>query len=107
MVWEDLNNDGIRDPFAGEMGLPGWTVQLFDASGLPLGNQVSDSLGNYIFPGLLAGPYSVCIVMLAGYHQTSPLSGTGCAGKGYAFTIPPSQFATWETKIDFGEMLGP
>jgi len=107
MVWEDLNGDGIRDPFAGEMGLQGWTVQLFDASGLALGSQVSDASGNYIFAGLSAASYSVCIVMQAGYHQTYPLSGTGCAGRGYAFTIPPSTFATWETKIDFGEMLGP
>src|SRR2546422_5194514 len=28
MVWEDINGDGSRDPFAGEMGLAGWEVQL-------------------------------------------------------------------------------
>src|SRR6266576_3417409 len=32
MVWEDIDGNGVRDPFGGEMGLAGWTVQLFDAN---------------------------------------------------------------------------
>ncbi|HLQ69145.1 MAG TPA: SdrD B-like domain-containing protein [Gemmatimonadales bacterium] len=107
MVWEDINGDGIRDPFAGEMGLMGWSVQLLDAGGLLLATQTSDALGNYVFAGLSAGTYSACVVPQGTYNQTVPTSGTGCGGLGYSFTILPSSFATWVTNNDFGEMLKP
>jgi hypothetical protein len=105
MVWEDIDGNGARDPFAGEMGLVGWSVQLLDANGLLLGSATSDDAGNYIFAALPAGTYSVCVVSQGTYHQTAPTSGTGCGGMGYTFTINVSPFATWVTNIDFGEML--
>jgi hypothetical protein len=105
MVWEDIIPDGIRDPFAGEMGLAGWSVQLFDAGGLLLSSATTDAAGNFIFAALPAGTYSVCVVRQPLYRQTAPLSGTGCGGLGYLFTILPSQFATWVTNINFGMKL--
>ena len=107
MVWEDLDGNGSRDPFAGEMGLMGWNVQLLDANGLLLATQTTDDAGNYVFAGLSAGTYSTCVVPQGTYTQTFPTSGTGCGGLGYSFTILPSSFATWVTNIDFGEMLKP
>ena len=107
MVWEDKNGDGIRDPFAFEMGLQGWSVQLNDASGLLLSSATTDAAGNYIFAPLPAGTYSVCVVSQPTYHQTVPLSGTGCGGLGYSFPIAASSIGSWTINIDFGEMLNP
>jgi hypothetical protein len=105
MVWEDIDGNGSRDPFAGEMGLEGWSVQLFDATGAVIGTQVTDASGNYVFAGLSAGTYSVCVVPQSTYHQTSPLDGAACGGLGYVVTFQVSSFAIWATNIDFGEML--
>jgi hypothetical protein len=107
MVWEDINSDGIRDPFAGEMGIAGWSVQLLDANGLLLSSATTDASGNYIFAALPAGTYSTCVVAQAAYHPTAPTgaAATGCGGLGYNFTILPSQFATWVVNRDFGEHL--
>jgi SdrD B-like protein len=105
MVWEDIDGNGARDPFAGEMGLVGWSVQLFDGNGLLLNSATSDDAGNYVFPALPAGVYSVCLVGQGTYHQTVPLSGTGCSGLGYRFTILDNPFGSWTVNIDFGEML--
>jgi len=110
MVWEDIADvgvDGVRDPFGGEMGLAGWSVQLFDANGLFLSSATTDDAGNYVFAALPAGTYSVCVVGQPTYHQTVPLSGTGCGGLGYSFPIQDSPFGSWTVKIDFGQMLNP
>src|SRR5206468_12508151 len=93
------------DPFAGEMGLAGWSVQLFDANGLLLSSASTDDAGNYVFAALQAGTYSVCVVGQPTYHQTVPLSGTGCGGLGYTFPIQVSTFGSWTINIDFGQML--
>jgi len=105
MVWEDIDGDGLRDQFSGEMGLAGWSVQLFDANGLLLNSATSDDAGNYIFAALPAGTYSVCVVGQPAYHQTNPLSETGCGGLGYRFAIQESVFGSWTIKRDFGQML--
>ena len=107
MVWEDVDGNGVRDPFGGEMGLQGWSVQLFDANGLLLSTEITDGSGNYIFAALPAGPYSVCVVSQALYHQTDPLSGTGCGGLGYSFQIPDNPIGSWTININFAEMLNP
>jgi hypothetical protein len=108
MVWEDLDaGDGVRDPFSGEMGLLGWSVQLFDANGLLLSSATTDDAGNYVFAALPAGTYSVCVVSQGTYHQTNPTSGTGCGGLGYSFPILDNPFGSWTININFGEMLNP
>jgi hypothetical protein len=107
VVWNDITPDGIHDPFAGEMGLPGWTVQLLDANGLVIATQVTDSSGSFIFGGLQPGMYSTCVAAQAAYKPTAPTgaAATGCGGLGYNFTIQPSQWATWVVNRDFGEHL--
>jgi hypothetical protein len=105
MVWEDIDGNGVRDPLAGEMGLAGWSVQLFDANGQLLSSATTDDAGNYVFPALVAGTYSVCVVSQRGYHQTDPLSGTGCGGLGYSFPIVDNSIGSWTININFGEML--
>lgn len=65
-VWYDLDGDGLQD--AGELGVPGVTVELLDGAGNPIDGDpatpgvqpmiaVTDSFGVYGFSGLPAGNY--------------------------------------------------
>lgn len=57
-VWDDNNNNGIQD--AGELGVEGVTVTLYQADGVTvISTLVTDALGNYLFTGLDAGSYKV------------------------------------------------
>jgi len=61
-VWMDENFDGIQD--AGEPGVDGVTVTLYDAAGNPVATTTTDSgqqsgSGNYLFEGVLPGEYAV------------------------------------------------
>ncbi len=56
-VWDDLNNNGVQD--AGEKGVPGITVTLYDEFGFPVSSTVTDANGKYYFPNLEPGDYSV------------------------------------------------
>jgi hypothetical protein len=103
-VFEDIDGNGERDPFAGEMGLAGWTVQLF-WNGQLVSSATTDVDGNYMLDNLGNSTYSVCIVPQAGYTQTKPAgaAASGCGGSGYEFTLN-SVFMTW-FQGDFGMML--
>jgi len=56
-VWNDLDADGIQD--AGETGIEGVLVQLYDAEGALAGQTTTDSSGGYNFTGLAAGDYTL------------------------------------------------
>jgi hypothetical protein len=56
-VWNDADGDGVQDP--GELGIPGVTVNLYDADGNWLAATVTDAFGNYLFVGLPDGDYIV------------------------------------------------
>lgn len=58
-VWNDVENKGIQDEF--EEGIPGVTVQLKDATGAVIDTDVTDADGYYLFTGLCAGDYTVCV----------------------------------------------
>ena len=76
-------------------GLQGWCVQ---ANGPVSVTAVTDASGNYLFPGLPAGTYTVCETVPAGWHQTFPPSGPACPnGVGYTYTLTDGQGAgyTW------------
>ena len=102
IVFEDLNSDGVRDPFAGEMGLAGWGLELW-WNGQVLASTTTDADGNFAFSGLGNSTYSVCVVAQGGYTQTLPVGGSGCGGSGYTFSFN-SQFMTWSVN-NFGMML--
>ncbi|MCB2223596.1 MAG: carboxypeptidase regulatory-like domain-containing protein [Actinobacteria bacterium] len=65
LVWEDLDADGIRD--AGEPGLAGVTVRLFDDAGREVGSILTDSNGAYSFRELSYGEYHVEVDVPSGY----------------------------------------
>ena len=59
--FEDKDGDG-NSPEAGEPGLPGWTIELIDASGAVVGSTTTAADGSYSFSDLDPGTYSVCEV---------------------------------------------
>ena len=66
-------------------GLAGWCVQV---TGPVTATAVTDSYGNYWFPGLPAGTYTVCETVQAGWHETFPTSGPTCpTGFGWTITV--------------------
>ncbi len=56
-VWNDANANGIQD--AGEAGIPGVTVTLYNAGGIPVASAVTNAAGGYNFINLEPGTYSV------------------------------------------------
>jgi len=67
-VWYDDNMNGIQD--AGEMGVPGVTVQLMDCEGNVLDEMLTDANGYYLFDELQPGHYNIHFVLPAGYVWT-------------------------------------
>jgi hypothetical protein len=64
-VWYDTDMDGIQD--AGEPGIPGVTVNLYDCSGNLLATATTDANGFYAFMDLPPGDYYVEFVLPDGY----------------------------------------
>jgi len=64
-VWHDLDMDGIQD--AGEPGIPGVTVHLYDCADNHLAVMITDADGLYLFGGLWPGDFYVKFDRPAGY----------------------------------------
>ncbi len=73
-VWNDLNQNGIKDP--GEPGVPNVTVQLLNCQNGVLQTVFTSASGIYNFPNLAAGCYRVCVVLPNGF-QFSPQNQGG------------------------------
>ena len=56
-VWNDVNGNGIQD--AGEAGIAGVTVTLYDNANNPVATTITDANGFYTFSNVLPGTYSV------------------------------------------------
>ena len=95
VVYEDVAGDGVRNVFAGDLGLAGWTVQLYFGGQL-VASTSTDADGNYVFPNLgnSTYAYSVCVIPQAGYVRTQPVNGNACDGNGMNFFFS-SSFMTW------------
>ena len=72
-VWFDENGDGIQD--AGEAGLNGWIVELFDDTGIIVDSQVTSGDGDYLFDNVEGGDYTVRVTPMPGFFQTFDLDG--------------------------------
>lgn len=57
LVWNDTDNDGVQD--AGEPGMPGVTVTLYDATLTAISTTSTDVYGKYLFANLPAGFYTL------------------------------------------------
>jgi len=90
--------------FAGEIGLAGWTIQLY-WDGQLVSSATSDADGNYVFSSLGNSnqEWWVCVIPQPGYVRTQPASGTACGGNGMVHNLN-SPFMTW-LQTDFGEMI--
>ncbi|MCX6676922.1 MAG: SpaA isopeptide-forming pilin-related protein [Methanothrix sp.] len=96
MKFNDLNGNGAKD--GGEAGLPGWTIQLKNATSLAVISTTDTGPdGSYAFLNITPGNYVVSEAALAGWTQTKPPAGPG--GQVYSFAL-----AAGENKqgIDFG-----
>ena len=73
-VWFDTNGNGLQD--AGESGINGCTITLFDAANNQVGlphistNNIGGQPGYYQFCGLTAGSYHLQVTPPAGYMLT-------------------------------------
>jgi len=72
-VWNDANKNGIQD--AGETGVNGVTVTLYDCSGSYLKSTVTDANGEYFFGQLIPGDYKVKFELPSTYHFSAKDQG--------------------------------
>ena len=68
----DSGNNRVQK-FSLDDPLPGWTINLFNVSGL-VASQVTDANGSFRFSGLAPGNYTVGEVLQPGYFNTSAQS---------------------------------
>ncbi len=76
LVWEDANNNGVRD--AGEPGLGGVTVILrsVDSPSAPTLTTTTAADGGYLFTNLVAARYQVVVATPGGYQTSTGLNGS-------------------------------
>lgn len=64
-IWNDLDKDGVQD--AGEPGIAGVTVTLYDNAGNPLRTTITDNNGYYQFTDVAIGTYTIGLTPPVGY----------------------------------------
>ena len=97
-VWLDTNKDGVQD--AGEQGVSGVTVTLYNAAGVAVGTTITDGNGNYNFANLTPGNYSVGFSLPAGYVFTGQDAGGNDATDS---DVNPTSGRTITTNLIAGE----
>ena len=76
-IWNDANNDGVQG--AGEAGIEGVTVTLLDTFGNVIATTTTGTNGEYLFPNLPAGQYTVLVdpaTLPSGFSPSYDLDGT-------------------------------
>ncbi len=96
-VWADLDQDGLQD--AGEPGVDGVTVELYDDSNNLLASRTT-SVGSYLFSNLDEGDYRVKVVTPSGYSITTQNAGGDDAADS---DIATSDGRTASLSLDQGE----
>ncbi|MEW4566148.1 SdrD B-like domain-containing protein [Bremerella sp. JC770] len=109
-VYHDRNNNGVRE--AGEEGIGGTTVQLFDENGNLVDTLVTNDNGYYHFTGLTKGTYRIVETQPTGYLDGKDIAGTINGTTVGAATNPGDVIHTIDLKFgqsgieyDFGEVL--
>jgi uncharacterized repeat protein (TIGR01451 family) len=103
-IWNDRNADGTLNESG--TGLAGITVVLRASNGNIVGTTVTDASGNYSFPGLPNGTYTVDVTdsanLLAGYWKsTGPTPGEDNNSQTDPYTVSVTGGETNST-ADFG-----
>ena len=70
-VWVDTNEDGVLDPEE-ETRLEGVVIELYDDEGTLIATTTTDEFGNYAFPSVPAGDYTVVQLQPDEYGTTTP-----------------------------------
>ncbi len=79
-VWYDKNGNGIQD--AGEAGISGILVTLYDNTGTPVASTITNPDGSYIFTNVTPGTYTMGFTNIPSSLQfteqeTNPTGNTG------------------------------
>ncbi|MDM8539627.1 SdrD B-like domain-containing protein [Desulfococcaceae bacterium HSG9] len=98
LAWHDLNADGIQD--AGEPGIEGVTVRLYESDGTPVGTTTTDANGNYLFDNLPVGDYYLEFEHPGGYTVSPQDQGGNDARDS---DVDPVTKKTTVTHLDPGE----
>ena len=114
-VWNDANADGIQD--AGEAGVDGVTVTLYDSNGAIVGQTTTAGGGNYSFTGLVPGDYHVLFTNLPNNYvfsdqdqggddtvDSDPAPGSGLTGATHL--DPDENDTSWDAGIFEPASLG-
>ena len=97
-VWLDTDKNGVQN--AGEQGVSGVTVTLYNAAGTAVGTTITDGNGNYNFANLTPGDYSVGFSLPAGYVFTGQDAGGNDATDS---DVNPTSGRTITTNLIAGE----
>lgn len=107
VVYEDRNANGVQDPF--EPGIAGVQVVLSgtDARGPVNVTAFTDATGNYTFPNLLPGTYTLTQTQPAGYGQGQNAVGTAGGTLGGTDVIRTITLAPGVRAVEyrFGEVV--
>jgi SdrD B-like domain/Secretion system C-terminal sorting domain len=68
-VWRDDDKDGVQD--AGEPGVAGVTVTLYNNAGVVVSTTVTDAYGMYLFDNLATGDYTIGFTLPTNYAFTT------------------------------------
>jgi len=105
-VFNDIDGDGVEEP--GDLGIAGVTLDLLDDLGNVLATATTDASGNYSFPDLADGDYTVEVTDIAGildgYELTSGLdsidvtmAGVDITDVDFGYTQAPSSGSIGDT----------
>lgn len=73
--YNDVDNNGVLNPPT-DVGLLGWTIQLYDASNNLVATTTTDMNGFYFFNDVTPGVYTVKEVNQSGWTMLAPATGT-------------------------------
>jgi uncharacterized repeat protein (TIGR01451 family) len=105
-VWYDLNQDGQQS--AGEPGVPGNFVTLYNPAGIAVAKDTTDASGAYLFEGLVEGSYTIAFELPDGTIFTRNGGAASDAlnsdpdpstGRTPAFTLSPGEH---DSSLDAG-----